>query len=256
VPAGRQLVISVDLPWSANHDDRFAVASWDGQRVRVERPENLLDWIGRETSPGGLVLLDVPIEGCSTLKGRHFREVDRLLQRLGVPLLPSSKAGAKGPELRAAIRSRRRDLSVHESYPYSVLRVLWAAQSFGSGSLLRNLERPDLSACWWTSWPPRYKRAKDLAARTAAMKAVHLLISGLGAKWGACLKDKTPNGCTGRELALLADEYDALLGLFAGIARRERRPWSWDACVAGASGSILTIGDQRLRDATPDRLLG
>jgi predicted nuclease with RNAse H fold len=248
-------VISVDLPWSTNHDDRLAVASWDGQTVRVERPENLLDWIRREASPDGLVLLDVPIEGCSTLRGRHFREVDRLLQRLGVPLLPSSKAGAKGRELRDAIRRRRRDLSVHESYPYSVLRVLWAAQSYGSGSLLRNLERPELSARWWTFWPPRYKRAKDLATRTAAMEAVHRLISGLGPKWAACLKDKRPNGSTGRKLALLADEYDALLGLFAGIARRERRPWSWEASAAGASGSILTIGDKRLRDATCKRVL-
>jgi hypothetical protein len=248
-------VISVDLPWSSNHDDRFAVARWDGVTVRVDRPENLLDWIGRETSPGGLVLLDVPIEGCSTLKGRHFREVDRLLQRSGIPLLPSSKAGQTGRQWWKAIQDRRADISIHESYPYSVLRVLWAAQSHGAGSALRNLERPDLSASWWTSWPPRYKRARDLPTRTDAMAAVHRLISGLGPKWAACLKERTPNGRTGRALALLADEYDALLGLFAGIARRERRLWSWEARVAGASGSILTIGDKRLREATPDRPL-
>jgi hypothetical protein len=50
-------------------------------------------------------------------------------------------------------------------------------------------------------------------------------------------------GAGGPEMQRLVDEYDALLGLVAGIAAAEASPWSWLAVTSAGAGSILTIAD-------------
>lgn len=247
--------VSVDLPWSRTTRSRTVIAaSSPEETVLVTKGldgEGLYRWITQHASHRGLVVLDVPIDGCARLcRAVPRRELDDGLARIGVPILPSYKSGDLGPNLRDALRQARPDLAILESYPYAVLRVLWGVrQEIGSlVALTASNYRPHVSPwqSWWR-WPPRYKRARTVAQRRHALAEVANLLRSCGNTYARLVQ--APAVGTSSELAQLSDEYDAVLGLIAANAALEKNPWSWHAQVPGAAGSILTIGPPWLRDA-------
>lgn len=173
--------------------------------------------------------------------------MQRDVGKLGIPLLPSAKAGKRGAHLREQIITCRPDLEVCESYPYAVLRTLWAMHVSGLPPLLtdRIYADADLARVWWT-WPPRYKRAARVGERRTAIGGVYDLLAKVQ---GFSLVVVRPDvQASTRKLAELSDGYDALLGLVAGIAAVDGSPWSWRAEVRDRDGAIVTIADRSLRD--------
>jgi hypothetical protein len=254
--------ISVDLPWSLSTRDRTVIAAWSGANIALVTDgldgEGLEQWLVEQAAPGARVLLDVPIDGCAGLcRDRPRRPVDDGLTGIGISILPSYKSGMRGPDLRAALLRARPDLQILESYPYSVLRVLWGVnRQVGNLSALTGLNADDHSTrwpSWWTNWPPRYKRAPRIADRRKAVSTVAELLKCCGAEYAARVRPPSPSATTS-ELARLSDEYDALLGLIAARAMLDRLPWSWAAEVSGAPGSILTIAAPWIRTAFAGRV--
>lgn len=245
--------ISVDVPWSARTRSRTAIAAWSGGQALVVTEgldgEGLRHWIAEHASTGGLVVLDVPIDGCAGLcRSVPRRDLDDRLARVGIPILPSYKSGDLGPRLRAALAHQRPDLTIVESYPYAVLRVLWGLrQEAGIVDLSSKSYRLHVSPwpTWWR-WPPRYKRHPTVAGRHEALAAVADILRSCDESYAALVR--APRLGTSAELAHLSDEYDAVLGLVAARAAVEGSSWSWNAEVPEAGGSILTIGPPWLRE--------
>ena len=124
-----------------------------------------------------------------------------------------------------------------------MLRVLWALRLSGSTFEPEGDARAiDLAAWWWT-YPPKYKRERDLAKRRRAVRAVAALLGKAGMEG----RVRTVPRATHGELDAVCDEYDALLGLVAGIAAVDRSSWSWLASTSLDDGTILTIADASLR---------
>jgi predicted nuclease with RNAse H fold len=236
-------VIAIDLPWSARKR-RTAIASRSGDVIAVEAVGDDDELVARVAAIAGtraLVLVDIPLDGCADLSAAMpTREVDRRFAKAGIAILPSVKSGLRGPELRARLHARRPDLRVGETYPYAVLRTLWALRAGGHAFAFAG-ELADL-APHWRALPPRYKRERDLVKRRRAVRDV---AGVLGAIPG--FAPRAIRGATHAQLDMLCDELDALLGLVAGIAAADRSPWSWLATVRGCTGSVLTIADSSLR---------
>jgi len=85
-------ILSVDLPWSSDlGKKRFAVAVADGSgsitvEGRLDEGE-VFSLVKNEVQPPSLVFLDIPIDGCESLKGEHFRLIERAIMHQGVWLL-------------------------------------------------------------------------------------------------------------------------------------------------------------------------
>lgn len=251
-------VISVDLPWESYNDGRTAIAMNSSESIRII-PDiygdiELLEQVSSFAAQGALVLLDIPITGCRGLSSKYpFRPFERKLLKIGVPVLPSFKARGRGNTLRTSLLKKRPDLVVEESYPYATLRVLWALhlkhlKLFGAA-----FQDICLSDVWW-NWPPRYKRDPLLESRRHAMEKVRtLLVKTLGSNIPQLYSVPDFSGFSA--LARIADQYDALLGLIAGIAMRCNSPWAWKAICLESGGSIVGIADEWLRtrfdEATP-----
>jgi hypothetical protein len=176
-------VISVDLGWKLDASDRAAVAFVSREGVRVRQisgtDENLIQFIAEVGKPGALVLLDVPLDGCDDLNtDRPRRSVDFRLAKIGVPILPSIRAGDRGTVLRRRLFDARADLRVEESYPYAVLRVLWALDRLGQSYRHDTGTDVDFSPVWW-QWPPKYKRARRVIDRLEATQQVAELLVGI-----------------------------------------------------------------------------
>jgi hypothetical protein len=205
----------------------------------------------RHAARGAVVLLDVPVEGCEALGAhRPRRPVDDVLARVGIPVLPSYTSGDVGPRLRGALLGARPDLGVHETYPYGVLRVLWGLWRESKAIDLDRPSRAELTsgAARWRTWPPRYKRAPVRSERILAMNSVARVIRACGPTYGVLVR-RAHAAATWSELARLADEYDAVLGLVAARAARARTPWSWRAEVPGHDGAVVGIAPPWLREA-------
>ena len=241
-------VISIDLPWGHGHG-RTAIASRSPEGIAVAAvvdDDELVEYVQRHAATNALVLLDVPVAGCEALNATNPRRgVDDRCQRIGIPILPSVKAGMRGPQLTSRLLGSRPDLRIFEGYPYAVLRVIWGLHLQGRPFRFDDdAATIDLSA-QWRSWPPKYKRASTVANKLVAMREVASVISRLPG-FESVVVDPT-DAATGMELTRLADNYDALLGLVAGIAGVEELPWSWLITTSRDAGAILTIADGSLR---------
>lgn len=241
-------VLSIDLPWG-HGQGRTAVASRSPAGIAVAAvagDDELVEYVHRNAATNALVLLDVPVEGCEVLDADNpLRGVDLRCHRIGIPILPSVKAGLRGPRLTTRLRGTRPDLRIFEDYPYAVLRVLWALHL--QGRPFRFADDPatiDLSS-QWRSWPPKYKRAKTVATKLVAMREVASVLAMVPGFASGVVQPA--DAATGSELTRLADNYDALLGLVAGIAAVDELPWSWLITASGDPGAILTIADAPLR---------
>lgn len=242
-------VISIDLPWGKNTTARTAIAcrSSSGVSVTAVREDDVLvQHVEQLAAKNALVLLDVPLDGCESLdQSNPHRAVDDRFQRAGIPILPSVKSGMRGPELAKRLLEARPDLRVREIYPYAVLRVIWALHEQElSFRFEDDATCIDLSPTWWR-WPAKYKRAKTRAAKLAAMNEVAAVLSAVPGV-GAAVRAPSASASVS-DLAALADGYDSLLGLVAGIADVDRSSWSWLAECDQGSGAIMSIADASLR---------
>ena len=241
-------VLSIDLPWKATTRHRTAVAFRDGDTIAVVpiagTDIDLVAFVIETAAPGALVLIDAPLDGCDSLApGENFRRVDRKLSGAGIPILPSSKAGDRGPRLRSQILALRDDLEIRESYPYAVLRVLWAVQESGENFDFHGDASIDLSPHWKT-YPPRYKRERSASACREAIEKVAETVARVP-HFGTAVP--SVGALRGGALKQAVDEIDALIGLVAAIARADESAWHWCARCDEGEGSIETIADGGLR---------
>lgn len=242
-------VLAIDLPWGTKATSRTAIAHRSATGIAVsvvQGDDELVHHVEHRAANAALVLLDVPIEGCEDLDAlTPRRAVDDGFLRSGIPILPSVKSGLRGPMLAQRLLATRPDLRIGEIYPYAVLRVLWGLHREGRPFRLDDdATRIDLSSTWW-DWPPKYKRATTRALKLDAMTAVADLLSRVPTIGGAI--ERPAASATVAAMAFLADRYDALMGLLAGIAEVDRSSWSWLGEGATGAGSIVTIADGSVR---------
>lgn len=244
------LIISVDLGWSRNNLSRTAVAWCRNQSApqwtNAEETRDLIDFL-RRFEEEALVLLDIPIKGTEDLgRERPFREMDRDLLSFGIPLLPSFKAGDYGLRLAEEITRELPHFTIVESYPYAVLRFLWAIRDNPAcitGELQAVVECDDFIR----EWPPKYKRARRKADRIVCMsKVLEMLRQFLELDEA---KELIPSPVMKKsELNLLCDIYDALLGLIVGRAIAMDSPWFFPATEQQSDAIIPLLLDLNLRN--------
>jgi len=175
---------------------------------------------------------------------KKIRELDRIFLRIGIPLLPSYKAGLRGLELAEEIKKANPYACVIESYPYSALRFLWHIRE--NPRVLNGPRKPivDLRR-WRQEFPPHYKREKDLAKRIKAMKDVlDLIFRFVRVRNGDKLKPRAE--MTRLELSRLTDVYDSLLSLIVGKKILEDSPWVFYAKALRCEGMIPILLDEIL----------
>lgn len=253
-------IISIDLPWNPNKKEHRALAIADLDRnvkIMLANDDNeLLELVRDNTEPQSLVLLDVPIDGCDNLSGKHFRPVDRAISKQTLPTLPASKAGSRGKKLKELLEEDKKRFKVYETYPYAVYKFLAYLKSRNLLQCL-SLDKFDtlLDDGFRAYWPPKYKREKKREKRLENVKYLYSLLTdtdiGLNFRMPLHHPDAsyTLNG-----LSELYDEYDACLGTIVGLYFINNSSY---ACIAGdsKSGNILILADQwlveRLRSEIP-----
>lgn len=243
-------VISIDLGWSRTNLDSTA-AAWceEGGRLLWTAPgdrTDILVFLERFRGKRELVLLDIPIYGTDGLnRQRPFRQLDRALMSFGIPLLPSYKAGDYGNSLAGQIRSEFPDFEVVESYPYAILRFLWAARH--EPACLSGPLKPvvDVSS-FVRDWPPKYKRSRNKGERVRHMVSV-LEILNLFLDIGNTGELRPDDSMVSKQLNSLCDIYDALLGLVVGLEMAAGSQWFFPARVENDSAMMPLLLDENLR---------
>ena len=248
-------LLCLDLGWAPSTRSCTAAALLTRSgRIRVARLSShddaeLVACLADLLEPRGLILLDIPIEGCTELRpgGPAIRAVDRRLARAGIPVLPSVKAGLRGHQLKWAIQARAPDVTIQETYPFAVLRVLWALHVQGRLGAVKTREQgPLLSEKIWRRWPPRYKRAPARSERLDALKEIFglLIHPDLGLAFDPPLPSPSA-GLSSSAIAQLSDCYDACLGLMPGLLGPHHPLVATVADPGG--GSLLLLADSWLR---------
>ncbi len=249
-------IISVDLSWNPNgRRIAVAVADENGNVSSVMGKlcdSELLCFINeihtKEDKPS-LILLDIPIEGCKNLKEPpFFRRVDLALVRNGFPLLPSSKAGKRGSLLKKRILTATgKSAKIYEIYPYAVYKFLsylsykCILSLFSRGTLQHApTGHVLLDDQFHTFWPPKYKRERNRRIRARNMEYVFSLLTH--PQIGLAFNPPLQAPSISENLSILADKYDACLGVIVGIHLANKSPF---AKIAGDkdSGEILLLAD-------------
>ena len=240
----RSRVVAVDLPWSAAHPDRTAVAvltpsgavSVSSADARRALPSVIADL----AEPDAHILLDIPIGGCSG--SGAFRPVDRRLAGAGIPLLPWTQAADRGVRLAREIRARLPQATVDEVYPYAVFRVLWALHRTQSLGLLRPGRIEGRLERGWSRWPPRYKRARTRGERLAALSKVRRILTG--AELALSFDPPLPRPAAGSR-SRLTDCYDAALAIIPGVLGLGHPAVYRESDEEG--GAVILLADSWLR---------
>lgn len=244
----------VDLGWSRTNWSRTAVAWSDAKsgRVKVDLlgPDDWIeDWVRDLLLPGGVVGLDIPVEGCPDGEDDRsaFRAVDRAMIKMGVPLLPSARAGSFGREVAGRVREAAPTATVVEIYPYQVLRVLWSLYIGGVDRPVRALQSPEWAPLVdeerWKVRPPAYKRAKGREKMARSLKHVAAVLDA--SPYGRALDGLTDDPFVllrRADLERVTDAFDALLGLIALDCRRGGSPYARSFEVPGHAGAIGGVG--------------
>lgn len=249
---GAARVVSVDLGWSEATKGRNAAAFLTPTgRIRFDQSlpsedSALSSFLRSLVPPRAPILLDIPIEGGDHLAatGRAFREIDYALLRARISLYPSARAVGRGERLGRLLGSHR----VHETYPYAILRVLWALLK--AGKLSRAIGGSDealLDESAWRIMPPRYKRGTQ-EERRRALEAVYGLLTS--PDLGLPFDPELPRPVRGASLSALSDLYDACVGLLpAYLTLRNAGTHSLVGIAAGrGGGAILLLADPWLRE--------
>lgn len=240
-------IISVDLPWNPDKRGHRAVVVADlagNIKIITANDDELVKLVGDSAEPDSLVLLDVPVDGCENLGGKHCRAVDRALLRQGISILPTSKAGNRGRALRERIQNSRRgrEVVVLEIYPYAVYKFLAYLKDRELLGLLK-LDKFDtlLDEGFRAYLPPKYKRERKKEERLRNMEYLYSLLTDAGLNYRIPLRYPEASGNLGQ----LSDEYDACLGAIVGIYWAANSSY---ACIAGDSnsGNILLLADRWL----------
>lgn len=249
----------IDLGWSRKNWSRTAIA-WSDQRtgrVKVDLlgPDDWIeDWVRDLLIPGGIVGLDIPVDGCAG-DGEEgaFRHVDRAMIKTGIPLLPSVRAGSFGREVAGRVQEAATAARVVEVYPYAVLRVLWSFYQAGIERPVHALRQgewvPHLCPTSWKKRPPAYKRVKNRARMARLLKDTVQILDGTW--YGRALDGITddPFSLMRRsELERMTDAFDALLGLVALDAHCRSSPYARSFSVPGHQGAITGLSDPWLWD--------
>ncbi len=243
-------IISIDLPWEEKRKGRRAivVAGLDRHIEVCQATDDAeLGRLARVSfEPGSIILLDIPIDGTDTLRGQHFRPVDRALSRQTLPALPVSRAGNRGRRLRAALRKDNNGCQVYEMYPYAVYKFLSYLQQRKLLHCL-NDNRFDtlLDNSFYRYWPPKYKREKRREQRVKNLRHVYSLLTdgNLGLRFTRPLPG--PDAPVNPDH--LADGYDACLGAVVGIYLAKRSRYT-GIFGDSKSGSILLFIDRWLAE--------
>ena len=242
-------IISIDLPWKEDKKGRRVLAVADLDRnikiMSANDDDELLGLVRDVAEPQSLVLLDVPIDGCDNLGGKHFRPVDKAIAHQTLPALPASRAGGRGKRLKELLEKNKKGLKVYEIYPYAIYKFLAYLKK---RKLLQRLnsDRFDtlLDEGFRTYWPPKYKREKKREKRLENMSYLYSLLTdrdiGLNFRIPLNYPDASSN------LSQLSDEYDASLGAIVGIYFANNSSY---ACIVGdsQSGNMLLLADQWLQ---------
>ena len=243
-------IISIDLPWKEDKKGRrtLAIADLRGniKTISASDDNELLELLRDNAEPGSIILLDIPIDGCDNLEGKHFRPTDKSLASQGISILPTSKAKDRGKVLKERIQdtNRGKKVIVQEVYPYATYKFLAYLKD---KKLLQHLALDKfhtlLDDGFRTFWPLKYKRERDRTQRVKNMKYLYSLVTNpsLGLKFLPPL-GYPDTSYTLHKLNELCDEYDACLGAIVGICYANN---SSHACIAGdsSSGNILILAD-------------
>lgn len=246
-------IISVDLPWKEEIKGRraLAIADLDGnvKMAPASNDDELLQLVLGAAEPESIILLDIPIDGCENLGGKHFRPVDKALARQGITILPTSKAKDRGKVLKGCIQrvTRGKRITVQEIYPYAIYKFL---SYLKDKNLLQSLRVNKLDLLLDNKFraypPPKYKRERERVQRLKNVRYLYSILtdSSIGLNFSPPLH--YPNvSYTLSGLNELCDEYDAFLGAIVGICFANNNCY---ACIAGDSdsGSILLLADRWL----------
>jgi predicted nuclease with RNAse H fold len=234
-------IISIDIGWKS---EKFVAAILKERNlIKFLQGDNIGKLISLYKDKSALILLDIPIEGCEELSSLNpLRPVDRLLLKIGIPVLPSYLAKTKGKEIKQKLLKGIKKAKVIEMYPYAVLRFLFAASQriplfkLFRGSCSHIID----SEIWWNKWPPRYKRERKKEKKKEEFKKIYHLFSFL--EFYACIP--SPNNT---KLSLLSHYYDAILGLVLGIQVNESSPWTSLLEVPNTKGKIQILADKWLK---------
>lgn len=245
-------IIGCDIGWKNDtRRNAVAIATGDGQ-IELLRSglgdDDLVSIVGKHCEPGSLILLDIPIDGCEKLECPR-RPLEEALQHM-VSVYPAHMAGNRGKHLKerlllALSDDIRRDVIVQEIYPYVIYKFLWTLNEMGklkkfhSGewdSLLDKTFLPSKS-------PPKYKGNIPHEKRIEGMRNLYVFIGKLiGLKFTQPLI--SPDWSLSRsDLDLLADIYDACLGVGVGLCSVKLSPYAW---LIGNElhGQMLLLADE------------
>lgn len=241
-------IISVDLPWQEDKKGRRVLAVADLDRnikiMSANDDDELLGLVRDAAEPQSLVLLDVPIDGCDNLGGKHFRPIDKAIAHQTLPALPASRAGGRGKRLKELLEKNKEGLKVYEIYPYAIYKFLAYLKK---RKLLQRLnsDRFDtlLDEGFRTYWPPKYKREKKREKRLENMSYLYSLLTDRDIGLNFRISLNYPDASS--SLSQLSDEYDASLGAIGGIYFVNNSSYT---CVAGDSnsGNMLLLADRWL----------
>ncbi len=249
------VIISCDVAWNPQKSRNAMAVVTDYGEVRFLAQKlddaHLVDQVFKWASGSrALVLLDVPIEGCSNLTEPR-RPLENALQHY-MALYPAVRSAQRGEDLRNLIMNavrQRRTVVVKEVYPHAVYKFLWAAKRSGRlaevargrhcSSLLDGTFTP-------TEVPPGYKGRKRRDERIRGLRHLrNILVGESGLRFAYPLA--SPRACsTVGEADTLADLYDACLGAVVGWYCASGNPYAW---VAGdkRQGEILLLADRWLK---------
>ncbi|GEM_PF-5060350 len=243
-----EAVVSFDPDWSREPKGAASLFLRDGKLDFTSVGERVkpLEYLSRLDAENALVLLDIPVFGTSGLsRQKPFRKIDRLLMKMGIPLLPSYKAGNTGELVAREILREYPGYLVVETYPYAVLKFLWNIRDkpeILGGPLVEVVER----LRWVREKPPKYKRARSLDELRSSCELIkNLIVSFLP---GLMEKRHMPPLTARRaDLMKVSHIYDSLIALIAGIHFAKGSPWSVLVSLSGEDASILMLMDSTLR---------
>jgi predicted nuclease with RNAse H fold len=244
----------IDCGWSRNNWSRTSVAWSDSNNNRVkvdllDPDEWVEDWVRQIVMPGGVIAIDLPLEGYEELSpDLSFRPVDRGFIKAGIPLLPAGQTGGYGQEIANRVREAAPDCQVVEVYPYAILRVLWSLTFVSEHPPIKLLDNDDwnqqLDPRVWRKKPPRYKRATNREEMARALRRALSVLDG--SPYGRAfddLSDEPLSLMSRSELLRMTDAFDGLLGLVALDRFVRCSPYAKNFSIPGKQGAIVGLAD-------------
>jgi hypothetical protein len=220
----RAVVASVDIPRTPEGGPLPAVAllGFDGS-VQLAEPvdgslEALTDLLAAAVGPGAHVLVDLPLSGTEG-------PVDLALERAGLPpRFWKPEALDRGRAVAEGILGALEDVTLLESHPWAVLRVVWALRSKRRlAKIAEPAEKPLLDEQIRTVELPAIRDPYTPPVSGAGLKKVARLVEEAMATIGLNVVVVDAAGAAGDAAAVrVTARCRALLGLLVGSLLRRR----------------------------------